>query len=389
MSILIIHCSDIHLDRRFNLGDPQRSEQRKKDIENNFKKIVDFTINGKADLFILSGDIFDKVNPSNSALSFLVSQIKRLKDNEIETVMIGGNHDVPKMGSQFLAIDVLERAGLATVFSDTEEFQEKIIIINGDEVQLVGKSYNSKNQSQNPFSNYNITKKGKYLICILHGSLIGLNVDSINPMDSQYNPFGVNDIREEIDYLALGHFHNRFDREKSNTLICNPGSIEKLSWSESGDQKGFAVIELSNGDKQLRFEDLDSRNFQFKEIPLNKEIEHINEHILEKLDKVKNPEAILRLSLKGTITPEQQKTFKISEIVKNTKDSFFHLNLDSQIEIEGFGMIFLGKINSPMQAFENHIESQLEKSTDPTEQEFLKQTKQLGMKYLGVQDDNQ
>lgn len=97
----------------------------------------------------------------------------------------------------------------------------------------------------------------------------------------------------------------------------------------------------------------------------------------------------MRLSLKGTITPEQQKTFKISEIVKNTKDSFFHLNLDSQIEIEGFGMIFLGKINSPMQAFENHIESQLEKSTDPAEQEFLKQTKQLGMKYLGVQDDNQ
>lgn len=33
MSILIIHCSDIHLDRRFNLGDPQRSEQRKKEIE--------------------------------------------------------------------------------------------------------------------------------------------------------------------------------------------------------------------------------------------------------------------------------------------------------------------------------------------------------------------
>jgi len=389
LSVRIIHCSDIHLDRRFNLGDPQRSEQRKKDIENNFKKIVDFAINKKADVFILGGDIFDKVNPSNSALSFLVSQIKRLKDNEIETVMIGGNHDVPKMGAQFLAIDILENAGLATIFSDTENFQEKIFTINGDDVQLVGKSYNSKNQSQNPFSNYNITKKGKYLICIIHGSLIGLNVDPLNPMDSQYNPFGANDITEEIDYLALGHFHNRFDREKSNTIICNPGSIEKLSWSESGDQKGFAVIEFSNEDKQLRFEELDSRNFQFKEIPLNKEIENINEYILEKLEEIKNPEEILRLSLKGTITSEQYKTYKISELVKNTKDIFFHLNLDSQVEVEGFGRIFLGKIDSPAQAFENHIESQLEKSTDPAEQEFLKQTKQLGMKYLGVENDNQ
>ena len=389
MSIRIIHCSDVHLDRRFNLGDPQRSEQRKKDIENNFKKIVDYSINENADLFILGGDIFDKVNPSNSTLSFLVSQIKRLKDNQIETVMIGGNHDVPKMGAQSLAIDILEHAGLATVFSDTENFQEKIISINGDDVQLVGKSYNSKNQSQNPFSNYNITKKGKYLICILHGSLIGLNVAPVNPMDSQYNPFGTNDISEEIDYLALGHFHNRFDRKKSNIIICNPGSIEKLNWSESNDQKGFAVIELSNDDKQLRYEDLKSRNFQFKEIHLNKEIENINEYILEKLNKVKTPNDILKLSLKGKITSEQQKTFRISELVKNTKDVFFHLNLTSQIEIEGFGRIFIGKIDSPLQAFENHIESQLEKSTDTTEQEFLRQTKQIGMKYLRVQNDNQ
>lgn len=366
------------------MGDPERSQQRKKDIEDNFEKIIDFTINENANLLILGGDIFDRVNPSNSTLSFLVSQIKRLKDNNIETVMIGGNHDVPKMGAQALAIDILKHAGLATVFSDTENFQEKIITINGDNIQIIGKSYNSKNQSINPFSNYNITKKGKYLICILHGSLIGLNVAPINSMDSQYNPFGTNDISDEIDYLALGHFHNRFDKEKSNTIICNPGSIEKLSWGESRVQKGFAVVDLSNNDKQLRFENLDSRNFQFKEITLNKEIENINEYILEKLDDVKNPQTILRLALKGTITSEQQQTFKISELVKNTKDIFFHLNLDSQVEVEGFGRIFLGKINSPLQAFENHIESQLEKTIDPIDKEFLNQIKQLGMKYLGA-----
>jgi DNA repair exonuclease SbcCD nuclease subunit len=389
LTVRIVHCSDIHLDRRFNLGDPQRSERRKNDIQENFETVVNFAINNKANLVLISGDIFDKPNPSNYAISFFVSQIKRLYDKGIETVMIGGNHDVPKMGHQALAIDILHHAGLATVFSGSNDFKEKIVTIDGDDVQIIGKSYNAKNQSENPFSNYNVTKKGKYLICIIHGSLVGLNVTPNNPMDSQYNPFGSNDIPTNIDYLALGHFHNRFDREHSGILICNPGSIEKLSWSESQDQKGFAIIELSDTNKTLTYQDLSTRNWQFKEIELNKEIENINEYILEKLEDVKNPENILRLALKGTITSDQQKTFKISELAKKTNDIFFYFSLDSKVEVEGYGRIFLGKIESPFQAFENHINSQIEKTTDVEEQEFLQQAKQLGLKYLGAQNDSQ
>lgn len=384
-SIRIIHCSDIHLDRRFNLGDSQRSQKRKKDIENNFKKIIDFTIKKNADLLILGGDVFDRVNPSNSALSFLVSQIRRLKDNNIETVMIGGNHDIPKMGARTLAIDILEHAGIATVFSDTEKFQEKIIRINGVDVQIVGKSYNLKNQSVNPFSNYNVTKTGKYLICILHASFVGSNVGQTNSRNSQYNPFGIDDISDDIDYLALGHVHDRFDRKKSDTLICYPGSIERLGWNESESQKGFAIVDLPNGNKRrLQFKNLKSREFKSKEITLDKEIENINEYILEQLSDVKNPETILRLILKGTITYEQHQTFKKSELVKNTKNILFHLDIKDNFEVERSGVIFLGDVDhSPSKTFETFIESRLEKTSTPAEKKFLNQVRQIGMRYLG------
>lgn len=389
MSTHLVHCSDIHLDRRFNLGDPQHSDQRRKDIENNFEEIVDFTIKEKTDLFLISGDIYDKVNPSNTARIFLVSQIKRLNDKNIKTFLIGGNHDVPKMGTQSLAIDILQSAGLATVFTDSENFQEKIISINGEDIQLVGKSYNSKNQAQNPFTNFNISKQGKYLICLLHGSLVGMNVEPNNPRDSQYNPFGTNDINENIDYLALGHFHNQFDRTKNNTLICNPGSIEKLSWSESADQKGFAFIELSGENKNFDFIKLDSRNFQFKEIQLNNEIENVNNFVIEKLKENSSSEDLLKLTLKGIITPEQQKTFKINELAKSANEVFFHVHFDFQVDVEGYGRVFLGNVESPVEAFENHFEKQIEQTTDPKKQEFLQQAKQLGIRYLGIQNDSQ
>ena len=388
MTIQIVHCSDIHLDRRFNFGDPQRSEQRRKDVENNFKKIVDFAIKEKSDLFLISGDIFDKVNPSNEARSFFVSQIKKLNDKEIETILIGGNHDVPKMGEQMLAIDTLQSAGLATVFSDSESFQEKTITINDEKIQVVGKSYHSKNQTQNPFSNFNISKHAKYLICLLHGSLVGMNVAPHNPHDSQYNPFGTNDVSDDIDYLALGHYHNYFERTKSNTKICNPGSIEKLSWSESNDQKGFAFIELSNENKKLEFINLNTRNFQFKEIQLNEKIKNVNDFVIEKINKNSDPEDLLRLTVKGTITPEQQKTFKINELAHDANNSYFHVDFDLQVELEGFGKIFLGKVDSPIQAFENHLDKQLAKISDPKELEFLQQARNLGTQYLGAQNDS-
>jgi len=389
LSIHLVHCSDIHLDKNFNYGDPQRSTKRRQDVENNFQKIVDFALKEKSDFFVISGDVFDKVNPSNTARSFLVRQIKRLEDKNIEVFLIGGNHDVPKMGTQMLAIDILESAGLATVFSDSENFQQKTVTRSGEDIQIVGKSYYSRNQTRNPFSNFNISKQAKHLVCLLHGSLVGMNVAPNNPHVSQYNPFGTNDINNDIDYLALGHFHNYFDRTNSSTLICNPGSIEKLSWSESNDQKRFAFIELSDGNKNLEYINLESRNFKFKEIQLDKKIKNINEFIIKKIKEDSDSEDLLRLTLKGIITSEQQKTFKISDLARSANDDFFHVDFDFQVDVEGYGRVFLGKVESPIQAFENHFDKQLEKTTDVKRQEFLQQAKQLGIQYLGAQNDTQ
>ena len=80
MVIRIVHCTDIHLDKYFNYGDPVKGERRRRDVEANFVKIVDYAIKQKADIFLLTGDIFDRVKPSNFVRSFLANQVKRLSD---------------------------------------------------------------------------------------------------------------------------------------------------------------------------------------------------------------------------------------------------------------------------------------------------------------------
>jgi len=386
LSIQLVHCSDIHLDKNFNYGDLQRSDQRRKDIENNFEKIVEFTLKEKPDLFLISGDIFDKVNPSNSSRSFLVKQIRSIHEAGILAFLIGGNHDVPKMGLQILAIDILESAGLATVFSDSTNFQEKTI--KDIDTQIVGKSFFTKNQNQNPFQNFNIKKKAKYQVCLIHGSLLGMNVSTPNPHDSQYNPFGTTDINSSIDYLALGHYHNNFERDTSTTKICNPGSIDCLNWSESQDQKGFAFVELNNENRQISFISLETRKFQTKEISLDRSISDVNDYIINQIKDDANSDEIIKIIVKGIISQEQQKTFKISNLARDVNKLYFHADFDFPLEIENIGRIFLGKIENPIEAFEKHFDNQLEKTQDEQEREFLQKAKQLGIQYLGVQNDN-
>ena len=389
MSIQIVHCSDIHLDRPFNFGDPERSSKRREDVENNFIKIVEFALKDKPDLFLISGDVFDRVNPSNEARSFLTAQIRKLKDTNIEVVIIGGNHDVPKIGSEAMAIDTLQSAGLATVFSDSINFQEKKISVNGKVIQVVGKSYNTKNQAQNPFANYNIKKDGKYVVCLIHGSLIGLNVTPVNLNDSHYNPFGVNDINSSIDYLALGHYHSKFTRQMNTTSICNPGSIEKLSWSEENDSKGFAFVELGENDNKVDTISLPSRNLKTIEVSLDREIPDINQHIIELINKTGDSESLCRMMIKGIITQEQQKTMKMNLLAKEANQYFFHVDLNlNELEIEGFGKVFLGKMDNPKEAFEKHLDNLISSNYDSTQIKFLENAKQRGMRYLEEQFDN-
>jgi len=100
--------------------------QRKEDLNRNFSTIVDYAIKNKPDLFLMAGDVFDKILPTNAARVFVTQQTRRLKDANIAVFMIGGNHEVPRFGdSPSLAIDVLGSAGIATVFSRPDTIQKK------------------------------------------------------------------------------------------------------------------------------------------------------------------------------------------------------------------------------------------------------------------------
>ena len=265
--------------------------------------------------------------------------------------------------------------------------QKKNLIINGKSVCISGRSYSTQFEGENPLKNVKIPVDSDYNILMIHGSLQGLNVASSVPEYSYQNPFRAEDISNGLNYLALGHFHNHFERKHKDCMIVNPGSIEKLSWAEINDEKGFVWADLNGKETSTEFIKLKSRPMEIKQLSLSKNGKYpkgIINYILALLNQSKNPEKILKLVLNGLLSQNQYAELKTNEILRSCNDSFFNLQIDRRdLEIEGYGRVFMEKLDNPVEAYSKRLDLIIGKlKQDNPDKKFLESVKRLGIKYL-------
>ncbi len=386
MTIQAVHCGDLHLDKNFNIPDPERAATRKEDLNRNFAEIVDYAIRNHADLFLISGDVFDRVRPSNDVAVLVTRKVRELKERGIAVVAIGGNHDIPKLGNyRHIALDTLSSAGLATVFSRFDEIQRVELQVDGQKICVSGKSYDVRNETRNPLKGCKLTLDGDLNVLMLHGSLRGLNVNPTLPEMAAQNPFYPEDIKPGLDYLALGHYHNFYDREHNGVKLCNPGSIEKMTWAETSEEKGFVWAELSNEQTRVEFVRLKTRPMEKHELWLERKAKSdLLQAVISQLETFANPDLMVRLALKGQITVEEYQKLQLGEIYRRMRGRLFHLAIDrSELEIEGFGRIFLGRVDNPIEAFTKRIDAKIANASADEERKWLAQVRELGTTFLG------
>ena len=65
---------------------------READFYDAFTQIIDAILKIRPDYVIHTGDLFHRPHPSNRAISFCLTQLKRLSVAQIPTIIIAGNH---------------------------------------------------------------------------------------------------------------------------------------------------------------------------------------------------------------------------------------------------------------------------------------------------------
>ena len=384
--VQFIHCSDLHLDKSFSTGRISSSIKRKEDLMTRFDEVVDFAITERVQLFFITGDIFDKVLPSNESRNFFAEKLKLLNEQNIQVFLIGGNHDVPKSPIvKPMAIDIFNTVDYATVFGSRNSFQHKSLQLDNTNISIYGKSFDPLDDKSNPFLGLNLQDMSEINIMLIHASYNNNPDLQKFPNKIKYQSFRTVDAeKSDIDYIALGHFHNHFiDTLSTGSIVGNSGSLERFTFREKNEDKGFIFGDITKENIQLNFVPVEARKLEIVKINLDTNITNLTEYITNQLNLLINPELILRIKLNGEITLNQNNELELSSVIRNHYENFFILDIDrTDLAIHEYGKIFLKHFDNPLEAFEKSLKEKIESTKNQKKKDFFEKARRKGLQFF-------
>ncbi len=217
---------------------------------------------------------------------------------------------------------------------------------------------------------------------MMHGALQG-----ITPLDADYeedNPIDSSTIsKSNLDYVAMGHYHNFDKREYDGTLACYSGSTEKITFAEENDDKCFLYVDVDNSGVTYEKISLDNRPIETMNLNIDESVPVIDEKVANYLYSNANPEMILRLKLKGRVNLEKYKTLHKADLYNEFMSYYFWFTILDELELSHYeDLLDLEKIeDDPIKVYKSHMKELIGK-LEGKEKEKYKKALDLGVNIL-------
>ena len=258
----IVHLSDTHLGymgqgvQRFvsvpwlpNI--PVR--QQAADIVAAFTTAIDHIITViQPDIVIHSGDVFDNARPTAQMVDLVMTQMRRLSDVGIQTVIIEGNHSYPRDRSYGSVLKLLSHVPRVTVVCD------EVAQIRLDSILLHAVPHRAALHGQGPAPEDIDDAASNVLIA--HGVADG---DIFFHAGRTAVDLPIQEVADWFDYIALGHCH-RFAQVTGTHHAFYAGSLAMVTWRDFRPchSFGFNVITITNGRVRVERELLPTRHMR-------------------------------------------------------------------------------------------------------------------------------
>ncbi|WP_345977978.1 DNA repair exonuclease [Sulfurimonas sp. HSL3-7] len=238
----IIHFSDTHLGfSDLDVVNEAGINQREADFYKAFSDVIDAIVETRPDYVMHTGDLFHRASPSNRAITFALTQLKRLEEAKIPFIIIAGNHSTPRTSTSSPILQALRT--LDNIHPVFEQHYEKVefddVIFHAlphvnderiipDELEQVEASIDA----------------GRKNILMMHCS-VGAHYlmhefgEWVFPKEKEY-------LFEKMDYVALGHWHG-FGAVGKHKNVFYSGSTERTSSSDKREEKGYVLLDFENG----------------------------------------------------------------------------------------------------------------------------------------------
>lgn len=338
----ILHTADWHIGRRLNGTDLLRDQMHVLD------QLIDYIKEEEIDLCVIAGDVFDRSNPSQSALQLVNEYLYKINiELGVPVLAISGNHDSRSRldyGSYwFEKSDYHMRTSIKDIL--------KPVIIDGHHFYMIpymdvleAKQYF---QDETIVSHHDVYRKiteeiHEVIDPEARNMLLGhMFMSNAKASDSERRlSIGLSeevgaDLFGDFELVLLGHLHHPFAIE--HDTIFYSGSLLKYSFSEVKQPKGFRFIDTENGNK-CRFiptkckSDLVHYTGSYEEV-INETVKFEDNNAYFKfeltgLETIKDPMAKLKMIYPNTlelrpVIEEYEKTRSTLDINKSNDDEIF------------------------------------------------------------------
>ncbi|MDH7570673.1 MAG: exonuclease SbcCD subunit D [Armatimonadota bacterium] len=241
----LAHFSDSHLGHmRFNKVVPETGvNQREQDTYDAFERAIDGILEAQPDVVVHTGDLFDSPRPSNRALYHAVRQIRRLVERDIPLVLISGNHSTPRLratGSLFALLHEFLPAVHAAYASEYEK-----LVVGETAFHAIPHCF-TEEELKAQVERVTPDPQARYNVALLHVGIAGFREFRMAEPNEQL--LSETDLPQGMDYICLGHYHKH---TKVVEGAWYAGSLERFSFGEAHDRKGFCLVDLD--ERQPRF----------------------------------------------------------------------------------------------------------------------------------------
>ncbi|WP_198295783.1 exonuclease SbcCD subunit D [Deinococcus sp. DB0503] len=264
----VLHTADFHAGRNL------RGFDRTPEIHEALVEIAGLARSEKADVVLVSGDLFDTVNPSAEAEAAVFDFFLRLRDANIPAVAIAGNHDSAArlhslagllgwVGVQLVAqptanpLDMIRtvetRQGERLTVGALPFLSERRLVKAAD---LMGGEVGAWRQKYREGMGFFLRKLAEGFrgdsvnMLMLHATMDGA-VPSGSERTMQFdlmNAYTLSPLQlpAGAQYVALGHVHKPQPASEM-PLAHYPGSIIQLDFGEGGEKKQVNLVEVEAG----------------------------------------------------------------------------------------------------------------------------------------------
>lgn len=319
--IKILHLSDVHMGSGYSHGriNPHTGlNTRLEDFVTTLGCCIDRAIAEPVDLVLFGGDAFPDATPPPVVQEAFASQLRRLVDAQIPTVLLVGNHDQHTQGQGGASLCIYRTLGvpgfvvgdrLATHWIDTSHGPVQVITLPW----LTRSTLLTRPETER----LSLAEVNQLLIqrltVALEGEIRGLDPDVpavlLAHVMTDTARFGAERFlavgkgftipmsllaRSCFDYVALGHVH-KHQVLCHDPLVVYPGSIERVDFGEEHEAKGFVLVNLQQGQTQFEFCPLPARPFCTVEVDLAEVTVDPQTVLLAAIAKAEITNAITRL----------------------------------------------------------------------------------------------